>query len=372
MKKALIISCFDWYSQRLKYIERFLIECAYSVSIFLSDFSHQSKSRNVEHNDKENIHYVHVLEYKKNISMQRIVSHYIFSKKIVGELKEENYDLVYCLVPPNFLVRNIGNLKKKKEFRLIFDIIDLWPESFPKANTESFPFNIWKKLRDNYLCFADDIVFECGKYKKDLQNSIHNNCNQHIFELVKPEINFGEIQTYDDGKIYLAYLGSINSLIDIDKIVMIINILNKIRPVVLKVIGDGEAKNEFLDSAKNAGAEVEYYGIIFDDKQKYEILGKCHFGLNIYKTTTEIGLTMKSVDYFQMSLPIINSIAGDTRELIEKYKVGLEADCLEEYVNEYLENINLYKDRVRNMFYERFSEETVRDKLSFLVDDLID
>lgn len=36
-----------------------------------------------------------------------------------------------------------------------------------------------------------------------------------------------------------------------------------------------------------------------------------------------VGLTMKSIDYFQHGLPIINNIQEDTTEIVKQYKVGL-------------------------------------------------
>ena len=41
------------------------------------------------------------------------------------------------------------------------------------------------------------------------------------------------------------------------------------------------------------------------------------------KESVCVGLTMKSIDYFQHGLPIINNIPADTAELVEKYGVGV-------------------------------------------------
>ena len=62
---------------------------------------------------------------------------------------------------------------------------------------------------------------------------------------------------------------------------------------------------------KSAGAEVFYHGKVFDSKEKNRIFETCHYGLNIMKDSVFVGLTMKSMDYFE-GLPIINNIQGDT------------------------------------------------------------
>lgn len=42
-KKAVLISCFDWYTNRLKYIEEYLREKGYMSEVLLADFSHINK-----------------------------------------------------------------------------------------------------------------------------------------------------------------------------------------------------------------------------------------------------------------------------------------------------------------------------------------
>ena len=365
---AAIVSCFDWYSQRLMYIEKYLVRKGYDVYIYMSDYDHQRKVRTQRYSEKKNVEYIHVPEYKRNISLKRIVSHRFFAKKVVKKLSSFDCELVYCLVPPNFLVSEIAKINRIKKFRLIFDVIDLWPESFPITNSGIFPFSMWGNLRDKNLYIADDIVLECRYYKTILKKQLSGIDNVHVFPLIKQPINNIVIKTYDDGKLYLAYLGSINSLIDIETTDRVIRSVMKINPVVVKIIGDGESKREFIDMIQQTGAEVEYYGKIYDDRKKYEILGQCHFGLNLYKTSTVIGLTMKSVDYFQMGLPIINSISGDTKELVNEYNIGINVECIEEKIREYLKDITLNKQKVLDVFYKNFSAESVDNRLRFLDD----
>ena len=49
------------------------------------------------------------------------------------------------------------------------------------------------------------------------------------------------------------------------------------------------------------------------------------------KESVFIGLTMKSLDYFAGGLPIVNTIAGDTAQLVQTLGVGvnLDRDCPE-------------------------------------------
>ena len=69
----------------------------------------------------------------------------------------------------------LSKLKKKKNFKLITEIGDMWPESIPLnkrlSTIFSFPFLIWKKLRDNYLYNSDLVISECELFKNILKRN---------------------------------------------------------------------------------------------------------------------------------------------------------------------------------------------------------
>lgn len=69
---------------------------------------------------------------------------------------------------------------------------------------------------------------------------------------------------------------------------------------------------------------------MFDDNKKREILQKCQYGLNVYRENLGIGLTMKSVEYYQIGLPIINAGIYDSKVMIEKFGAGFSLESEEE------------------------------------------
>jgi glycosyltransferase involved in cell wall biosynthesis len=117
-------------------------------------------------------------------------------------------------------------------------------------------------------------------------------------------------------------LGSINNIIDIDTIVEIVKQIQKHKPVSMHIIGDGENREKLISEVKGTGAEVIYHGKVYDREEKQQILDGCHYGLNIMKDSVCVGLTMKSMDYFEFGLPIINNIYGDTWDLIKNKNIG--------------------------------------------------
>ena len=375
MKSALLISCFDWYDLRLKYIANYLIEHNYEVKILTSNFNHILKSKidvkEIDNVSNNNITYIQVPEYKKNVSLPRIISHYVFSYKIYCRVKKIKPDFVYCLIPPNFLAYFVSKLKKKLSFTLVYDIIDLWPESFPIAKRFNYFFKLWKRLRDGGLKQCDKVVLECDYYREQIEKIVPKN-KISTWLLVKKsyidELNyFGE---WDKHYLVLGYLGSINDLIDIDEIVKVIQDFSKFKHIKVEIIGTGYKKNEFIKRLIQIGAVVNDNGIVYEESEKKKILSKCDFGINIYKTNVNIGFTMKSLDYLSYGLPLLNSIKGDTYNFVEKYNIGINIASLSAIdrisFNNIVSNEIDMRKNVQLFFNQFLNEQTVNDRLDFL------
>lgn len=225
-KTAILISCFDWYVNRLKYIDKYLQDRGYSTLVLISDFNHSIKKNDTHLNYVKNLRYIHVPQYEKNVSIRRLWSHWCFTGNIRYFIENKKPDFVYCLVPPNSLVKGLVILKKKQGFRLVFDVIDLWPESFPKNCTNSYPFSVWRNYRDLYIDKADCIVLECEYYMRILSKYVDSD-KVNVLRLIKKTLPIVNKVALNKDSINLCYLGSINSLIDIEKICSIVRVLKK-------------------------------------------------------------------------------------------------------------------------------------------------
>lgn len=371
-KKAILIGCFGWYDDRLKYIENYLTKAGYEVFVVISDFDHIKKEK-IKGPSGKNLIYVKVPEYRKNISLKRLYSHFVFCKGTEKIIHKKRPDFVYALIPPNYLLYILKKKKKEIGYTLVADIIDLWPEGFPMGGLDFFPFKIWRNLRDKSMDAVDHLVLECEFYSKSLRNW-GGQRPYSILRLIKEnKIAFAENEEINlsTDKFVLGYLGSINFLIDIEAICRVVKKLLKYRPVEVEIIGCGSNEEQFISELEKNGATVHFHGKIFDEEKKYEVFRKCHFGLNIYKERLPIGLTIKSIDYFNYGLPILNSISGDTHSIVEEYNAGVNIECIDD--ESYLERINQYefdRNQIFNMFCKLFSAEMVNDRLGFL-DDLI-
>lgn len=374
MKKAAIISCNDNYDYdtRTKYINKYLEELGFEVDFIVADFDHRNKKKYVAIHPG-NIKYVQVKEYKRNLSVARIISHLEFAHKVSILLSKSQYDLVYHCAPPNSTIREISKLRNKRDFTLITEIGDMWPETMPVSKKikkiGSLPLYIWRSFRDKYLYNSDVIIAECELFKNQLIKNTGLNKIKTVYFCKDAqyinEFHHNKIQN----SVELCYLGSINNIIDYSIVAMLVEKISKRKRVNVHIIGDGEKKNEMIDYITKSGGNVVFHGIIFNDEKKREIFSKCHYALNVMKNDVYVGMTMKSLDYFAFGIPMINNIGADIGHMISKYNLGFNiniGNCnivADEIINMSENDYKRIRENVRSIHMKYFSIESFNNKM---------
>lgn len=322
--RVLIINSSDTFEYRVDLLYQVFTQAGHEVMVIGSDYMHIEKKRRKSVN--RDYFYLKVIPYYKNISLRRIISHIKFSVDAERCIKKKKFDVLYIVAPPNTQTGIAKKYYKNREVKIIIDIIDLWPESFPISNTEKFPFSVWAAIRNSNLKYADIIITECNLYKERLQKYLLNKKVETIY-WTHIEKRIESNPCLDGEKINLCYLGSINNIIDISLIGNIIEKVSERMSVVLRIIGDGEKCYQLISTASRAGAEVIFYGKIYDLEKKQKIFDMCNYGLNIMKKNVCVGLSMKSIEYFMGGLPIINNLSGDTKKFVEMERCGINWEC---------------------------------------------
>lgn len=354
------------------YYRDWLNDHGYSVLSYISNFNHFTK-RSVE--DGVNIPFslIHVPEYKRNISFMRIISHVVFSMKVMFVLLREKPNVLIGVIPCNSLGVVLWLYKKiNRKCKIAVDIVDMWPESLPSKFIKRYLFlfmGLWRYLRRIGIKAADRVFCECFFFANELIKQRVNNKIEIIY-LSGEARTCKKTKCYNNGVLHIVYLGSINNIIDIDRIAVLVKEILKIKPVELDIIGGGSSCDEFVKKIKNTGAKVVLHGMIFDDNKKKEIISRCKFGLNIMKPTVFVGLTTKSIEYSLYGLPILNSIPGDSKRLIDIYNSGINIDfddvtttarkiCA---LND--EKYYFMKMGARNMFNNEFSDGAIKGRVN--------
>lgn len=374
-KQAYLISCSDHYDHRLHVADACLRSRGYKTTYITSNFDHTAK---VEFACRvEGCVQLPARPYRKNLSLDRILSHRGFARDVFRyiEALPEQPDVLVVLLPPNFLAHYAAKYKKRHpQVKLIFEIFDLWPETFPGGKIKKLlapVFGVWAAIRDRNLDAANFVVTECELFRQKLK--LHEETSKTVWLCAEPLNMEKPAPALRADALVLCYLGAINNVISIPDICGLIRELTAKTNVVLHIIGKGERQQEFVDEAKAAGAEVIFHGPVYDDAQKLEIMNQCHFGLNIMKSSVCVGLTMKSVDYFRFGLPIINNIPADTKKLVEERGIGVQwgLGCAEKLLALTNEDCLLMRKDVEDLFCAGFEKSRILDQYSRILDRIL-
>lgn len=362
-KTAYFISSTNHYNVRTGKFVNDYIKKGYDVIYVTSDFDHMTKKR-YYFNEYKNSKQLHVISYKKNLSISRILSHLMFSYKTFYMLLACKPELVYVEVPNNSLVKSSAKYKKINNAEIIVDVFDMWPESMPvktKNMIVNWGFDIWRNFRNKNLKFADQIWIECDYYRELLSaQKINLPMETKYLTLENAETSI-ETKVSED-EIDLCYLGSINNIIDISLIEKIVSELAKNKRTRIHIIGDGERKDEFLDILKKNSIEIIDHGKVYEIDKLQEIFDQCWFGINVLREDLAIGITMKSISYFRGGLPIINTVQGDTSRFVEECNIGINVDrhdvksCVLRILNITKDDLACMKNNTRNLFEQKFAE----------------
>lgn len=354
--KVAIVNCFETYNIRAFQVEQYFMDIGYTVDVFLSDFSHRDKERVLQ---QSKYNYVSVPTYKKNLSLKRLYSHFIFSKKIKNILEHNQYDIIYALIPPNSLTKQVSLIS---ESEIYFDVIDLWPEAMPVKALGGFPgIKLWQKLRDDYLQKCEVVITECKLFENILKEK-HNDLNYKNIYFYGGEMQDINYSIKPKNKVRFCYIGSINNLLDIDFLRVFLSNIKEMNSIEFNIIGDGEKKIDLIHVLRSLNIDYHDYGVIFDDERKKQIIKNSDFGINFMKTTTMVGMTMKSIEYFRFGLPVVNNIPFDTWEMVERYDVGININNnnfrneVEKIILINAEKLADYRKNIKRMYEENFSE----------------
>lgn len=365
--RVVLVNCFDTYGERVEMVRKYFMSKGHEVQLILSDYKHLEKVRNDE-TPKDGYTYIHVPAYYKNLSVARLKSHIIFSKKVVKEAEKLKPEMIYVLVPPNSLVKEFSLYKNRNtQVKLIYDVIDMWPETMPiPFFKRHFPFSLWKGLRDKYISLSDYVITECDLYQKFLTNSanIDKLSTIHLTRRNSREVvrDYISRETMD-----VCYLGSINNIVDINIICSILMQLSAEYKVIFHIIGKGEKKAKLIHKVSQTNVQIIDHGIVYEKSRKMDIFSQCDFGLNIMKKSVCVGLTMKSIDYFEAGLPVINNIQGDTFEYVAAYGIGVNLNKKGEIDLEKIKilkkTMNIVREKVLWLYNSEFSQDVFVQKM---------
>lgn len=306
--------------------------------LITSDFNHEKKRYKTK-SEMENSICLHVPSYMKNLSLKRIYSHIIFAyhlKKFLDSLQQKPLT-IYCAMPTSTAAYVCGKYCKKHKVRFVVDVIDLWPDSLLpivvgiKGQLLKYFIYPWKYITVQAYKMADVILGESKQYADEA--ALYNN-KASIYplylgvdrnEVNKLITNSTLALNRSNDEIWIGYAGSLGTSYDFETLVKGVASLNGKYQYKLFFIGDGvcRAKVENLINQYSVNAEITGF-LKYGDLLKY--LSYCDIAVNIFRDKTKVVHSYKFNDYVATNCFILNSLLGETADMVDRYKVGLNFD----------------------------------------------
>lgn len=327
-------------SSRYRTMANLIVEKGYSLEVVTSSFRHLTKKqRNIEKTYLENLPYkvtmLYESGYKKNISLSRMYSHFVFGRNIKKYLSERKIpDIIIVSVPSLDVGDVVTKYANKNGVKVIVDIQDLWPEAYKMAINIPLISDLLflpMKLRANRIYSrADRIMAVSDTYvKRGLECNRKNTTGLSLYIGTDPELVEREIKnkTVDkpENEFWVGYVGALGHSYDIR---LVIDAIQKVSVqkdcnIVFKVMGDGVLKSEFELYAKSKGVRCDFTGFL-NYGQMMATLKACDVAVNPIVGHSVSSIINKVSDYAIAGVPVINSQnSAEYRDLISKYECGL-------------------------------------------------
>ncbi|MBO5630556.1 MAG: hypothetical protein J5965_15945 [Aeriscardovia sp.] len=302
--------------------------------VVTTDFNH-CKKRYYEYGEAEHPNQVtlHVTGYKKNLSIKRIWSHLMFAhqlKKYLNSLSEKP-SAIYCTMPTSSSAYVCAKYCKKHGIKFVIDVIDLWPDSLlPLVKGETvikamlYP---WTYLTRYAYKSADVIMGESVKYANEAKKynqkadvyPIYLGVDMQIINKVKTE-NQVLLEKPED-EVWIAYAGSLGVSYDFNALLEAVKSIHGRYKYKLWFVGDGVRHNEIETYIKSNGLNAEITGFLSYD-QLLGYLSYCDIAVNIFRNNTKVVYSYKFNDYVAMDCFVLNSLEGETAQMVDEYSIG--------------------------------------------------
>ena len=326
---------------RFTTIAEMLSEKGHDVFLMTSDYDHDIKAyRNPvkEGAYKSTIIFCHEPSYKKNISLKRLYSHWVWGKNVAKKINEMgSFDVVYCAIPSFTAARNAFKIASRYNARCIIDIQDLWPEAFTMAvKTPLFHWIFYpmEKYADSVYSKADFVIGVSDTYRdRGLKVNLKGKKGLTVY-LGNDGKRFAEskekykIDRHDD-EFWIGYIGTLGYSYDIACAIEAIAIASKKSNKKIKfiIMGRGPLKEYFEGIARDFGIYCEFTGPLQYEKM-VGTLCSCDCVINPIKRGAAQSITNKVGDYALSGLPVINSQENEEYiNLVNLYKCGINCEC---------------------------------------------
>jgi len=294
----------------------------------------QNKPNNFNYYKKIKIYRVPQITRGKG-SVTRLFFNYIsflITSFLTSFFLKKKYDLIFVFATSPIFVALIGIfISKLNKSKTIIWVLDLWPEILKelKIIKSSFIIKIIKKIVKYIYLKSDVILAQSNSFRKIIQKELPQNQKHKVFLFpswadnikVMPKKNFSKKKFLS-----ILYVGNIGQAQNLENLIFATQLIKPYIKFKWTIIGDGRKKDNFVSLVKNYSLQKFFNILPF---QNYKYLSKhfnscdcCYLSLQNGKILNST-IPAKLQTYMSLGKPILASITGEGKSIIEKANCGL-------------------------------------------------
>jgi len=339
----------QWREYRFTTLGRALTRAGYNVTWWTADFSHHFKVHRhggwaeLSAGPHFRIRLVPTPGYRRHIGIGRLWFEAVFAARLYAKACHEKPPaLIIAPDTPQVVAAAAARLARRFGAKLVVDVMDLWPELFelavPQFLREVFRPLFWPfhALRRAVRRKADAITALCPSYlhhaireapPRTMCRVVYNGIDvsalraESLLPDEKVDLLVGSGKQY--GEIWAVFAGTIGNNYDIECLASAALLLKDAAPPIhIWVAGNGPLRHQLLRAVRVGAQNLHVIGQL-EHSALASLYRRCDVGLCAYARGSNVGMPDKAYDYLAMGLPIVSSLTGDLKELIETKRIGL-------------------------------------------------
>jgi glycosyltransferase involved in cell wall biosynthesis len=284
----------------------------------------------------------------------------------------EDFDIVFInqLSPVLSAVPGL-KISKRKNIPSVLYCLDLWPESLVSGGIKrnSIIYKVFEKISTRIYESVSNILITSKSFSGKFKTI---NCNKVTYLPQYAESIFDNVITLNNDYYDFVFAGNIGEMQSVETIINAANLLKYRGDIKFHIVGDGSKLSEVEQLSK----QLNLPNVIFYGRKP---LGEM---VHFYSLADAMLVTLKNDDQISQTLPgkvqsymaagkpIIASITGETKTIIEEASCGIvcEPENPEELAQVIIDFINLfnnvdYGNNARKYYKDNFSKNRFFDKL---------